>query len=122
MLSGLSGSRGLSNSSWPGIGISVERSKSVQQIRSSKLFLRLFRHAHNGERFAIGQRNLEMLRGNVTFGPVERDPGQSRSHFQPRKASGFRSFFAGLENHTCDSPTRPLGMNTESPNPRGVMA
>lgn len=51
-------------------------------------------HAHDGQRFAVGEGQVDALLLHVAVAAVERDAGEGGSHFEAGKAFGLGGLFA----------------------------
>src|SRR6266436_5583786 len=82
--------------------------------------LRRLRHPDNGQRFAVRQRNLEMLQLHIASCSVHRHSGQRRPHLETRKSRGPRGGFTSLQNPAADAAPRPCGMDKKRANLRCI--
>ena len=79
-------------------------------------------HPHDRQYLTVPERQIYALLPRVSMPPVQRDSRQRRAHLEAREACRPRSFFAQSENVAADSLSRPVWMDKEGPNSRGICA
>src|SRR6266481_8213903 len=82
--------------------------------------LRRLRHPNNRQRFAVRQRNLEMLQLHIAARPIHRHSSQRCPHLETRKSRGPRGGFTSLQNPAADAAPRPCGMDKKRANFRRI--
>ena len=77
-------------------------------------------HADDGEGGAVRERDFDAFDDVIAAGQVERDAGESGSHFKAGKAGSTSGRFAGIEDFGAEAAAGPIGVNEEGADFGGI--
>ena len=72
-----------------------------------------FGHADYGQSMAVAEGHFDLVEDTIAAREVERDAGESGSHFKAGETGGTCGGFAGCEDFGSDAATGKIGMDEE---------
>jgi hypothetical protein len=89
-------------------------------ILARPLTKRFFDHVYYGQCDVAFQRDLQPVHGDIASFLEEFYAGESSAHFKACESGGASRCFAGIQQQSANALARPVRMNKERSNFRGV--